>query len=1441
MNGFASEKGLRMRGIERKIWGMVAVVAVSSLFFTQTSYAAGAVITNCTYCHGMPPLDGPRTGATTLSPSNARFSGNHQTHATNVVATCAKCHRSAAVLAKYSTGHMDGFINMTGKINGSPAAGANYRGLKFFNQTSIPILGTCASINCHFEKITTTWGSPTLSGVSAATCGACHNSQTSSGDATGAHLRHYQTMGNSLVTACQNCHLNHATSGTPFAHATSAGKRGLIVALPTGSYGGTVSYPAYLPSNAPPRNGTCSSVYCHSTVQGANGSGTPTYAAPTWNGGVLNCGSCHVDMSTSASATGSHRKHTNPSTYNLTCSVCHGTGYSAGTVTSATHVNTAIEIALVPGSYNGGTAVGNGYSSCANTYCHSNGTLTPPTNTSITWGTTATCTSCHSSPAASGAHATHSSIYPYTCDKCHYTAAASNTSIRFTGGATTHVNGTPDVVIALYTTATPILRTTVWSSPNCVNVYCHGNGQGLLGNSTASPVNWTSGSGFVCSSCHSYPGISSGAHTVHLNVNGECRTCHNATQPTTSPSIVQAYHANQEITIQFGGATLTTLNASGTYNGQPAGAGIAKKSVGSAVTSTCSNLYCHSSAQNPTSGLAGIVTAQIPSWGTTGTLACSGCHFDMRTAGGIQASGLGSHYKHANASTYNYACGTCHTGYTATTANSATHVNSSIEVSINAAFGGAFNGGTAVGNGYSTCSNTYCHSDGTNTITPAANTSLAWGSSNLFVCSPCHGFPPAYASGSPKANSHVQHVTTSGYTCDYCHVLTTSTNSSISSYARHNNRYYNVSGSKSRLAVANFTFASGAKTCSSSQCHTGTMTWGANTTAQTCTKCHGTLTTAASVTNAQMAPNTGGHQAHVRGTGAFNYTRILTCWECHTTGTSANFGGHMNGTADVTFANASTAADNATTTNWNNTTKTCSVYCHGANMLHGDTGGTARTPAWTNTTLMTGNTTNDCRLCHGNPPTTGVSASTHTGLAATTSCNGCHDHFTTDGGFASDANRSLHINGIIEGGSCIGCHATAKSSPIAQALDATVTTRPAVVGEFSNTWSHKRSFTGSPKVTDADCIVCHMEGDKATGNTTAAHKDGYVNLRDPDTGNNIRNVSFSGTGAGSYTEGGSNVQFVRFARDYRVQFERDPNWLVLAAVQQHHCLKCHDTNGASNANAQVPTTGTALKPFGVTITGHAAPFDSNGSGNVVDVNKSFLTSNSSYHPVRGKQNNWFAKYSAAGTAANMVSPWKGPFATRGGTVNATAYGYLISCWDCHAPAGTGNTAVVTRTVTAHGATATLRAPIRAAGTTAAANLCLNCHKLGYTASSSHGTNTAFSTGNSNMNASTFSNCNYCHAYAPAGGTHRATSALRPLRAEDAHGFNDRTAGTVGSRWATSNTRPFGFIRNSLNPLIYRSVTASGDTIAGGTAGTCTGTAGTCGNDMGNDNYGGGTY
>jgi Cytochrome c7 and related cytochrome c len=134
----------------------------------------------------------------------------------------------------------------------------------------------------------------------------------------------------------------------------------------------------------------------------------------------------------------------------------------------------------------------------------------------------------------------------------------------------------------------------------------------------------------------------------------------------------------------------------------------------------------------------------------------------------------------------------------------------------------------------------------------------------------------------------------------------------------------------------------------------------------------------------------------------------------------------MNGnTQNVVFTNASTAQANAVTGVWTAGTYpngTCSVYCHGVSMPKGDTGGTARTPSWTSN-LMTGVPANDCALCHGNPPTTGTSAATHSGKAPTTSCNDCHDHFTTAGGFATEANRRLHIDGTLQAkGDCNSCH-----------------------------------------------------------------------------------------------------------------------------------------------------------------------------------------------------------------------------------------------------------------------------------------------------------------------------------------------------------------------------------------------------------------------------------
>jgi hypothetical protein len=353
-----------------------------------------------------------------------------------------------------------------------------------------------------------------------------------------------------------------------------------------------------------------------------------------------------------------------------------------------------------------------------------------------------------------------------------------------------------------------------------------------------------------------------------------------------------------------------------------------------------------------------------------------------------------------------------------------------------------------------------------------------------------------------------------------------------------------------------------------------------------------------------------------------------------------------------------------------------------------------------------------------------------------------------------------------------------------------------------------------------------MEGSASTGLTTAPyHANGTIELRDPDTGVTIKEVTWGGAGAGVYTPGANDATFVRFSRNLASSTIE----VAAAAIQINQCLKCHDTGGATNASARIGAN--ALQPFGFAITGHVAPFDSNGSGNVVDVAKSFLTTNAAYHPVSGKGNNWYAKLS------RMASPWN--TATRGGTVDNTSWGHLITCWDCHAASGASG--VQTSTVTAHGGAVTLRAPVYAGGATAALNLCVNCHVSSYASTgTSHGAGSAFSAGNNNMDATTMASCAYCHAYtAASGGTAVPALASRPLRAENVHGVNDRDPVTAGVQtWTAATVKPFAFIRNTLSN--WAPATVGG--VAPANASTCSGSGGTCDNNMGNSSFGlGGTY
>jgi hypothetical protein len=178
-----------------------------------------------------------------------------------------------------------------------------------------------------------------------------------------------------------------------------------------------------------------------------------------------------------------------------------------------------------------------------------------------------------------------------------------------------------------------------------------------------------------------------------------------------------------------------------------------------------------------------------------------------------------------------------------------------------------------------------------------------------------------------------------------------------------------------------------------------------------------------------------------------------------------------------------------------------------------------------------------------------------------------------------------------------------------------VPARRAVVG-VGNDFSATSHHVAAGAVTDADCAVCHMESE-------TDHKNGLIDLRNPDTGNAL-------TG------------FTQFTRN--TASETLETWVT--NVQNNFCLKCHDADGAT-AVAIEPNT--PLRPFSV------------GARDVPDVCDSFDPANGFYHPVRAAVGNPYCVPSP--NNANQITmepPW-----------NQDATHDVISCFDCHAANGHG--------------------------------------------------------------------------------------------------------------------------------------------------------------------------
>jgi hypothetical protein len=298
--------------------------------------------------------------------------------------------------------------------------------------------------------------------------------------------------------------------------------------------------------------------------------------------------------------------------------------------------------------------------------------------------------------------------------------------------------------------------------------------------------------------------------------------------------------------------------------------------------------------------------------------------------------------------------------------------------------------------------------------------------------------------------------------------------------------------------------------------------------------------------------------------------------------------------------------------------------------------------------------------------------------------------------------------------------------------------------------------------------------------TTGYHKDGNIDLRDPDGLDEtpIKNIS-----GGAFT-------FTKFSMDFaagsRTAALSDAS--IADVISQKFCLACHDNDGAQNKTARSNNggTGTPEMPFGGIPLGanYTAANGAIGTEGLVDVKSQFATTNSSYHPVRGPLNRDFPAQS------RLQAPYNNN-GNRTGTSGTKTLSVVMNCFDCH----NTPTPLTTRTVAAHGSIKEnyLRGSIYS---TTAPVLCTVCHTADYATNNgttAHGSGSAFASVSRAHDATIFAKCYNCHL------STRTPTPARPRPGEDYHGFNKLAGAGTDALWPVGSTeswRPYGFIRNT---------------------------------------------
>jgi len=1039
----------------------------------------GANQTNCTDCHShADAFKGKGCTAchgSTAASANPITTGKHTVHIANAVYGCADCHAKSVTDDETIKGDPTAHQNTVyGDFSGARAGGSY-------------AAGNCSNVYCHTDgkggapAVAVNWatgpaitdckgchgagssfGEPAYVGgnshgthvSAAADCVTCHYATTANGTSIkpgGSHTNKFiEVDGSSSIgfaggaKTCSNasCHADPYSAGitTTPAWGTSAGCSACHSAFPIGASGpatgshaltghaaactachaaGTsattvpsaghtdgnidvanVGYQADVTKHAAGSGyATCSAASCHGNVYGAGSATTPAWGS-TGNG----CSSCHsVAIGANGPATGSHAAHTGS-----LCTDCHAAGTSETTKPATGHADGDIDVTNgypatarhAAGTYSG---------TCSTASCHINvygaGLVVTPV-----WGVNANCSACHSiaigaNGPATGSHAAHAGSL---CTDCH----AAGTS-ETTKPATGHVDGNIDVTNGYPATAKHAAGT---YTGTCSTASCHVNVYGS-GNIT-SPV-W--GVNANCSACHSIAiganGPATGGHAAHAG--SLCTECHAAgTSETTKPA---TGHADGNIDVTNVG-----------YQSD-----VTKHAAGSGYT-TCSAASCHPNVY-------GSGSATTPEWGSTGN-GCSACHSVAMI--GVNGPVTGSHTNHTGV-----ACTACHAaGTSPTTVPSTGHADGNIDVA-NVGYPADVTK-HAAGSGYSSCSNLYCHSDGTkNSGYTSKSGAPTWGGSAA-SCVTCHG--GHYNTGNPAFSSlstgrHRKHLRQyAALTCNICHAATVSNNTTISDPTKHVNSQINVSftGVPATGGIPAFSdnnHAPGVQTgtCSTVYCHsnaqlqqgganlvfrnlTGGKMWFAAGTLN-CSGCHG------STSSPNINPVTslsGKHGSHLDLAVNPNMGKVRACGDCHINGGTTVRLNHVNGMANYSGTMAGGQK------NLKLSTGRCStVYCHS------DGKGTFKTMSTTNWFS-----------------------------ASTLSCNGCHG----DAGSAAtlSGKHNEHINFAAAGGNfgCIECHAsTAVSSTTINTLGNHVN----ALKNFSGAKAYKTGFVAG---TGTCSTYCHTDG-----------------------------------------------------------------------------------------------------------------------------------------------------------------------------------------------------------------------------------------------------------------------------------------------------------------------------------------------------------------------------